>query len=269
MSVYKAVLSHLFSTFVAGMNQNADVIESHLSDYANHKGNIVAHGLDMKYYPQRLHVSMNGNDETGDGSSSTPYRTLQKAIDLIPIGGAGEIRITDTSEQSPYVIDSEVIISRRLVYFYQGTRYIQVHSSGQITLCNATLLGFYGHNFYIDGALFQLGGGNNTLNFGGYGACRFYPLSETADVTLFQLARGTDNIDNYARPVMQTINGFMVRFLTIEGYTGIYKVFAEGNTTYRSGFILFRVRELTKDEDVDWGFNEYELGGGVSLFSYD
>lgn len=34
MSVYKAVLSHLFSAFVAGMNQNAEVLESHLSEEA-------------------------------------------------------------------------------------------------------------------------------------------------------------------------------------------------------------------------------------------
>lgn len=36
MSIYKAVLSHLFSTFVAGMNQNAEVLETHLSDNAPH-----------------------------------------------------------------------------------------------------------------------------------------------------------------------------------------------------------------------------------------
>lgn len=39
MSVYKAIMSHLFSAFVAGMNQNADVLDSHLSDYPNH-GNL-------------------------------------------------------------------------------------------------------------------------------------------------------------------------------------------------------------------------------------
>ena len=36
MSIYKAVLSHLFSTFVAGMNQNAEVLETHLSDFMPH-----------------------------------------------------------------------------------------------------------------------------------------------------------------------------------------------------------------------------------------
>jgi len=34
MSIYKAIMSHLFSTFVDGMNQNAEELESHLAESA-------------------------------------------------------------------------------------------------------------------------------------------------------------------------------------------------------------------------------------------
>ena len=53
MSIYKAIMSHLFSTFVNGVNQNADVLEqlksdheSHLSENVTQEGGV--HGLEIE-----------------------------------------------------------------------------------------------------------------------------------------------------------------------------------------------------------------------------
>ncbi|MCM8710549.1 DUF1565 domain-containing protein [Clostridium sp. SYSU_GA19001] len=52
-------------------------VETVLSDLSNYK--VGRTQADMQIY-----VSLTGSDSTGDGSSSNPYRTIQKAIDILP-----------------------------------------------------------------------------------------------------------------------------------------------------------------------------------------
>ena len=61
----------------------------------------------------------NGNDDN-DGSSNTPFKSLQKAIESIPPGGIGVINL-----QSDYILDSasEVLnIENKKIYFLGGNK---------------------------------------------------------------------------------------------------------------------------------------------------
>ena len=62
---------------------------------------IIRHTFDFAaYYPAtatKIHLSMTGNDASGDGTSGSPYRTLVKAMEVVQAGGAGAY-VIDTGD---------------------------------------------------------------------------------------------------------------------------------------------------------------------------
>ncbi len=54
--------------------------------------------LDTKYNPpmgRTYYVDAVNGDDTNDGSSGSPFKTLKKAIDSVPVGGYGKIYLSD------------------------------------------------------------------------------------------------------------------------------------------------------------------------------
>lgn len=59
-----------------------------------------------------LYVSLAGNDTTGDGSQNKPYRTLQKALDMIPLISSS---VTISIAAGDYIADGAARLSNRIV----------------------------------------------------------------------------------------------------------------------------------------------------------
>ena len=61
---------------------------------AQARGNIGAEQAGLNAY-KTIYVSSNGNDNTGDGSQSNPFRQIQRAVDSLPKNlGASEVKIS-------------------------------------------------------------------------------------------------------------------------------------------------------------------------------
>jgi len=107
----------------------------------------------------------NGSDETGDGSSSVPFKTLKKAIDSIPPGG---IAIIYLAKGRTYVIDSHIRLVNKKISIFSATSInadypdlqnsqnapvIEFRDGGHISLIGSTIsFGTYFRGVYIKDA---------------------------------------------------------------------------------------------------------------------
>lgn len=107
MSIYKAVLSHLFSTFVAGMNQNADALETHLSDYASMQFGSIPYTTtqDVIYYVDEV----NGDDGNDGLTSGTAFKTWAKVNSMIPMFVLHNIEVRVIGNISGVYLNGRVI----------------------------------------------------------------------------------------------------------------------------------------------------------------
>ena len=70
--------------------------------------------LDTQYNPpmrRRYYVDAANGDDTNDGSSGSPFKTLKKAINSVPVGGYGDIQITGTYRQQ----DGEIWVYKKTI----------------------------------------------------------------------------------------------------------------------------------------------------------
>ena len=79
-----------------GIADAVSVAPQNLTDEqkAQARGNIGAEQIGLNAF-KTIYVSPSGNDNTGDGSQSKPFRQIQRAVDSLPKNiGAGEIKIS-------------------------------------------------------------------------------------------------------------------------------------------------------------------------------
>lgn len=63
-----------------------------------------------RLWNRTIYVDQLGGDDANDGSENSPVQTLQRAVDLIPVGGIGEIILL-----SDYTLESNVNIQNKIV----------------------------------------------------------------------------------------------------------------------------------------------------------
>ena len=66
------------------------------------------------WWESTFHVDANNGDDSNDGSTSAPFRTIHKAVSSVPFGGKGTIKLlssyTADSEEIVYVIGRQINI---------------------------------------------------------------------------------------------------------------------------------------------------------------
>jgi len=79
MSIYKAIMSHLFSTFVNGVNQNADVLEQLKTDHESHLSDTVPHA---ELVDRTITVGVGKNFETIQGAINSIKKRVDATITI-------------------------------------------------------------------------------------------------------------------------------------------------------------------------------------------
>jgi len=70
---------------------------------------ILVSGQDMMY--REFYVDAENGDDNNDGSESAPFKTLQKAIDSVPVGGRGQITV-----MGDYTLDQVIGVRHKSIY---------------------------------------------------------------------------------------------------------------------------------------------------------
>lgn len=86
---------------------------------------------------KKIYVSTTGNDETGDGSESSPYATIQKAIDSLPKNLGGNTVTINVASGTYNAVSGSPIISA--TKFYNGMLDIRGPSSSDKAVLNGNI----------------------------------------------------------------------------------------------------------------------------------
>jgi len=113
-SVYTAVI-----TPTATGTVTVDVAAGVSTDAAGN-ANTAAVQFSIRYFSTIVYVRKTGNDTTGDGSTGTPWLTVQKAIASVAIGGGGAIIVGDGTYNEVTGANNYFQIARR----FTGLQYI-------------------------------------------------------------------------------------------------------------------------------------------------
>lgn len=157
------------------------------SDLNRIEGNILElYNADVLRTDTMLYVSTEGSDTTGDGSSSSPYRTISKALEMLPKntgGKAAEIRIASGT--------------------YAEDVYIKGYS-GVLVLTGGYNTNVVVDSFTVEGCVCYLDGVNLTLVGGSVSVVNGATLISSAMISV-SAASISLNVNRGSRAVITTL----------------------------------------------------------------
>ena len=237
-----------------GMNANTDTVPASVNgdatktfkvanainaDEALAKGqfNPLIHSvMDQIFYVD----ATNGND-TNDGSSAYPFKTIKKACDSVVVGGIADINLL---AGQTYVLESDIYIYNKKIRFLK-----QGNGNNPIVTTN-TRTQTYGSNTYAEVNNFRISGGA-ALNFHG-------------DVDIVVPSNGTGNSISFVN------NGFIVP--TYDTYNGSFIGFHYCSITINGDFPLINNHNWNGGSpftDIKfWGVGVNLMKAGTKVINY-
>ena len=237
------------------------------NDLVSHKADITAHKRTLTYLT--YYVNADTGNDNNQGTVAAPFKTIKKAIDSIPVGTAGWVKLLGGTAFS---IDTPIYVYNKVVVLEGGSDETVINITSTIYLIDSTF-SVSRVNMYAEtsasSAIFYCSGIVG-IKCGGYNFVDVRPLQETSNVNFIYVTAVADGNNFFTRPVAIYLIGDRLQFRTdnYPSYSGTFNVFAKG-TYYTFPVVFTRWWQMTKDANVNWGATEYQLGSsGTSLWYF-
>jgi len=237
-------------------------------DLASHLADITAHNRTLTYLT--YYVNADTGNDNNQGTIEAPFKTIKKAIDSIPIGTVGWVRLLGGTAFS---IDTPIYVYNKVVALDGWSDETLVHITSTIHLIDSTFsinnISMYAETSDALPAIFYCSGIVG-IKCGGYYGVDFRPLQETSNVNFIYVSAVAEESKFFSRPVAIYLIGDRLYFGTdnYPSYSGTFNVFAKV-PYYTFPVVFTRWWQITKDANVNWGATEYQLGSsGTSLWYF-
>ena len=237
---------------------NADALAAHLAD-------ITAHNRTLTHLTYYVNADI-GNDNN-QGTFEAPFKTIKKAIDSIPVGTVGWVRLLGGTAFS---IDTSIYVYNKVVVLEGMSDETLVNITSTIHLIDSTF-SINRINMYAETPAIFYCSGIVGIKCGGYNGLNVRPLQETSNVNFIYVSAAAMGDYFFTRPVAIYLIGDRLHFRTdnYPSYSGTFNVFAK-DPYYTFPVVFTRWRDVTKDVNVNWGATEYQLGSsGTSLWYFE